>query len=482
MRIFGLLIITLFLGLVSPATADILHNQKQQLLGGEAVGLGGTYQALSDDGAAVFYNPAVFMDEKTAKLSVSAESLRKKEREDSGKYESVDDEKSTLKIEPAFAGGISSFGLNNASWGTYTARLIQFHDSFSGKFSLPDAQGRTNTKAAISKQEDEQVDVLGITLSYTLNENLALGIGFSYFVASSIQGSVHSYSYDYYPQQMAYPTLQPESNFNGITDRIYLRNTEGDGIQPSFGMKYRTGILSVGIGVSLEANIEHKNTITYKYSTGLQYNGSGGVLECPNTLSTDDMEKCMFDREPLFVTENADYEGTYQETLPNGLKIGVALDLDPILIAIDLNHLTAVEYEVNTMGITETELPNGALEVKFQESTYTGKKKSVTAYSIGIKAGLGEKISLLGGYFADPGSREFDDDKLHLQIGMKTVDYSGFTLGFSSRSESNKYTFLGIVTNNGKGNVVLENVSGVPETSEFESKDTSLVLAYGAAF
>lgn len=492
MRLLFVILATIFINFYSNIFADFLHNQKQKVFGGKAAGLSGSYTALSEDGAAAYYNPAIFMEKNSTKLSLSAQSIQKTDdNNDDGYSESSDKQSEQTDVKPAFVGAISSVGFFDLNWGMYVGNVIEYKSSFSGTDVIADSSGRTNTNAKINKQSNEEVSLLGYSLSYNLSKKMAVGIAFSYYSVSSTQGSSYSYNYDYATPttNMALPSVPLDGNFKGATDRVYLNSANGSGIQLRFGFKYRNNFLRMGVNLAPETTITVKNSVAYEYSTGLQYKGSGGISECnSSTLSAADMKKCMFDREPLYVTESASYEGSYEEKLPTNIKMGIALDFKPVLFSLDLNYTAAAEYQVNTLGITETQQNDGTYKVTLNEGSYLGKKKAVTGFSTGVSFAFSPTLLITGGFFNDPGSREFDKEKLNMQLGMKAVDYSGVTLGFNfvgegkEEGEKRSETYVGIISTTGKGEIIVEGNDGRPAFKDYSIQDNTIIIAYGAAF
>lgn len=236
-RVLALAALLLPLG-SAPARADESHH-RNYLVGDRAVGLGGAFTALADDGSAAYYNPAGLADARDESLSLGA-SLYGFVSEDRERSAGDTSQSSTLVAYPTaaiwvsqlLAGGPDSRGRTQAAFSilTPTSRVVRRGDSLVTELPSSTVPGYrvTSLNRRQLVAEDES---LWAGVSFATKPTRFLSVGASLF------GSLRSTIYQFYD-----------------LDFVVLEALDGSDVR-SLTIPARTEISATNIGLLANAGV-----------------------------------------------------------------------------------------------------------------------------------------------------------------------------------------------------------------------------------
>ena len=137
-RFSGLLISVILLIQPALSRADLIYNSQPQPYGGEALGYGGAYTALSNESSGLFYNPAMKPQPDGLSLDLSLRSVA-----------------SSAEASPNWSapfGPSPPLSPSRGLWGNYAGYLYNESSENSVSKSLPDEDyGNTKLRGTIPK-------------------------------------------------------------------------------------------------------------------------------------------------------------------------------------------------------------------------------------------------------------------------------------------------------------------------------------------
>ena len=464
-RFSGLLISVALLIQPALSRADLIYNSQPQPYGGEALGYGGAYTALSNESSGLFYNPAMKPQPDGLSLDLSLRSVGIVRR---GQSELV----RTLRAEPSFV------ALQGPFWGNYAGYLYNESSESSFSKSIPDEDhGNTKLKGIHSEVNQlnlTQASFLGMTFSYPINENLVSGFGLVYWDADVQQGSDAHYTY----------TNELSGNgqtfsYSGASTRTFLRTALGSGFQLRTGLKWVTGPLKVGASLSMPGSISYKAKTIYRYNAGLHFNGNKNTSPCNDNVT---MAMICSDE---FRSSSQTRISDYSENLPLSLSLGVAWESRFWSVSTDIEYRGSTNYKVSGLNLSESVASDGFLDVDLASSSYQANKKSVLRLGLGGKLKFAEdeirRFFLFLGWYQDPSSRVFDKERLSQQLGAEKIDFSGTSFGVLHQSEGFIH-FFGVVAVRGDGTRVIAKPGLGYETTSFSISRNNAVYSAGITF
>jgi len=173
LRLYSSLALAVLSVLGQPASADQYHY-REILQGERAFGLGGAYNAISDDPSGIYYNPAGIMFSMESYFSLSANALNMTEKKYVGILPGQDYKYSSKALIPTFFGFTQNIG--KSKWGF--AIIVTNSDSIDQEDSLTGlnlgSKGMANFKRKFYRSDT--TILVGPAFATEVAKNLTLGL------------------------------------------------------------------------------------------------------------------------------------------------------------------------------------------------------------------------------------------------------------------------------------------------------------------
>ncbi|NVK26175.1 MAG: hypothetical protein HWE10_14700 [Gammaproteobacteria bacterium] len=396
-------------------TADEYHY-KNLLIGTKAIGLGGAFNAVSDDLSAVFYNPAGLSFAKdSSSASISTFAYEKTEFDNvfsTGKGL----ERSSFSVVPSFLGiGGNYDGLH-----------------WSLAFAVPDISAERTFTTASYQLTEQQITSDIIEYAKIDFDNTSYAIGFG---ASIQQTDALSLGISFIAKYNQIVTSQG-SGINSVnsmvssgfeaTRRIVDTNIL---LTPTIGILYNNDLVNVGVKLSQQVSLSREFSASHTI-----------VVNSPVALPPG-----------VKTSSVGTIDGSEIQQYPTQISFGFAKQIGNYTVSFDIDNHLAVD--VDEFSISSDHPP------------ITRDYKATQNYALGVSYTNQEKSTFRLGVFTDKANIEIDTNQPFQRA--EAINLIGISMSIDSKFWGYPVSFGGYIKY-GKGNVrvadirVVEQIVGIP--------------------
>lgn len=429
---FYLCIIIIYSFLFSEKSiADDTHFNST-LVGERASGMGGTFTAISNNAAGLYYNPAGITEAPPNIISSSVQLVQAIHKQYDGFYSDQKFVRGAFGITGVYTGYIKSLSHGKIGFSIAIPDSIKEeidhrwdHEEGWEHPASPDYFGDKHFSSESLLEFDYEFSVYNFGPSYAipLTRNLSIGMTLYAHLKKTRQINIII-------KRATNTKIQGENTISYFNNHMYnySRSVSESGVRPIIGLMYRTSNRKFSFGLTysqvfvLSSEDKYREfSSLYRYAEidGKQYND-------PDWIGSSEFHH---------------YEDAIEtrRNYPFNLRTGVSYTLtEKCLMAMDISYFEKSKRRIFS---------------KAEERKYNNS--SVLNASIGTEYRLNDKYYVRSGLFTDFSNTPSNDEELHL-LETEHIDLYGLSFSVSRKSNELSYITIGTSFRFGKGKATIK--------------------------